>query len=313
MNCNYIPADDLAMVIYELVSKYLPNAIVNIESNGGYGSSVIAMLKKTSVKRNLYWEIKDRVVEEQFNGMRMEKVKRKMRVYCLYSTPSVRNRLIEILYERVMYHKDKFVAPILQQEMSGMVTKKNGKVEHSDKSHDDQVFSYLMALYVWYDGHNLAENFGIMKNSLLTDSDTELDEVSLEDNIESIERIDPETMTSYEEGSTMSDVLRFLDENSKFITSNQFKDETRRYENAKLTAEMGRDVVLRRAYCEAYGIQESMVMDNRVGVFTELPPIIFDMDEDADNYNEMFDPETGEIVENHSTLAGNLASWWDKV
>lgn len=34
LNCNFIPADDLAEVIYELVTKYMPNAIVNIERNG---------------------------------------------------------------------------------------------------------------------------------------------------------------------------------------------------------------------------------------------------------------------------------------
>ena len=34
MNCNYIPSDDLADVVYVLVNKYLPNAIVNIERNG---------------------------------------------------------------------------------------------------------------------------------------------------------------------------------------------------------------------------------------------------------------------------------------
>ena len=34
LNCNFIPADDLADVIYQLVTKYMPNAIVNIERNG---------------------------------------------------------------------------------------------------------------------------------------------------------------------------------------------------------------------------------------------------------------------------------------
>lgn len=315
MNCNFIPADDLAMVIYELVTKYMNNAIVNIETNGGYGSSVVGMLKKTSVKRNLYWEIKDRVIEDRFDGIQMVKQKQKMRVYCLYSTPAVRNRLIEILFERVMYHKDKFIAPILHQEMCGMVTKKNGKVEHSDKSHDDQVFSYLMALYVWYDGHNLAENFGIMKNSLKTDADHELDELSLEDNIEAVERIDPQTLVSYEEGSTMDQVLKFVEENSKFINASQFKDETRKYEQSQLAAEMMRDTVLRRAYCEAYGLEESMVIDQRNGAFVELPTAIFnDDDNDFDvPYDEMYDPETGEVNPNHSRLAGNLSNWWDKV
>ena len=35
LNCNFIPADDLAQVIYELVTKYMPNAIINCERNGG--------------------------------------------------------------------------------------------------------------------------------------------------------------------------------------------------------------------------------------------------------------------------------------
>jgi hypothetical protein len=34
LNCNYISTNDLAKVIYELVTKFMPNAIVNIERNG---------------------------------------------------------------------------------------------------------------------------------------------------------------------------------------------------------------------------------------------------------------------------------------
>ena len=38
-NCNYISPIELANVIYELVTKYMNNAIVNIERNGGFGST----------------------------------------------------------------------------------------------------------------------------------------------------------------------------------------------------------------------------------------------------------------------------------
>ncbi len=34
LNCNYMPADDLAEVIYEIATKYMPNAVINIERNG---------------------------------------------------------------------------------------------------------------------------------------------------------------------------------------------------------------------------------------------------------------------------------------
>ena len=34
LNCNYMPSDDLADVLYVLVKQYMPNAVVNCERNG---------------------------------------------------------------------------------------------------------------------------------------------------------------------------------------------------------------------------------------------------------------------------------------
>lgn len=172
-SCNYIPTDDLAELIYTLVKNYMPNAVVNVESNGGFGASVLQRLVKTDIKRNLYYEIKDKVLEERSNGIRTIRNSVKVKVYGLNSTKEKRARLIELLYERVNYHKDKFVAKPILEEMKAMEVKKNGKVEHSSNSHDDQVFSYLMAIYVWYDGQELMERYGIMKNSIKTDEDIE--------------------------------------------------------------------------------------------------------------------------------------------
>ena len=57
LNCNFIPADDLAEVIYELVTKYMPNAIVNVERNGEdtliycyYISSILISVITTSYR-----------------------------------------------------------------------------------------------------------------------------------------------------------------------------------------------------------------------------------------------------------------------
>ena len=70
----------------------------------GFGSAVIQRLVKTSVKKNLYWEIKDRVVEESYNGTRVQKQNRKVKVYGLDSTKSVRARLVEILMETISFN-----------------------------------------------------------------------------------------------------------------------------------------------------------------------------------------------------------------
>jgi hypothetical protein len=153
----------------------MPNAIVNVERNGGFGSSCIAKLIKLGLRNNLYYEIKDVEVEEKQDGIHSYKQKVRTKVYGLNSTKSVRKNLIDLLIERVENHKDKFMSPIIYNELLGMEIKRNGKVEHSDSTHDDQIFGLLMALYVWYEGTNLAERYGIKKTTIKTDD--EVDEI----------------------------------------------------------------------------------------------------------------------------------------
>lgn len=72
-------------------------------------------------------------------------------------------------------HKSRFIARILYEELCTLEVKKNGKIEHADNAHDDQIFSYLMALYVWYYGKNLMENFGLDKRMIHTDADEDVE------------------------------------------------------------------------------------------------------------------------------------------
>lgn len=147
----------------------MPNAVVNVERNGGFGASVLAKLVNSKIKRNLYFEIKDKVIEERQEADHIYKSKKRMKVYGLDSTKKIRELLMELLRERMEYHKDKFVSPNILAELKGLEVKKNGKIDHSINTHDDTIFSYLMALYVWYHGKNLAENFGIKKSVIKTD------------------------------------------------------------------------------------------------------------------------------------------------
>ena len=164
----------MARVIYELVTRYMPNAVVNIERNGGYGASVTSKLMKTSIKRNLFYEIKDKVIEERVGqGGTTIKTTQRTKVYGLDSSKEIRNLLMEILRERMEHHKDKFIAPIIFSELEGLEVKRNGKIEHSSQSHDDQIFSYLMALYVWYEGKDIMERYGVRKQSIKSDADFE--------------------------------------------------------------------------------------------------------------------------------------------
>ena len=304
LNCNFIPADDLAQVIYELVTKYMPNAIINCERNGGFGTAVIQRLVKTSVKKNLYWEIKDKVIEESFNGGRVQKQNRKVKVYGLDSTKNIRARLIEILMERVMYHKDKFVAPILLEEMRAMQVKKNGKVEHSDRSHDDQVFSYLMALYVWYEGHNLIENFGLRKTTIKTDTDEDIESVEIEDSIEAKEKIDFNSST-FEVKEDIAAELEWIEKDSRFMTSDDML-------SAQFIGKINaRNIIIANDKNAA----ASLEMDTGINVvnmgyavnqqIVTLPNSLFNVDNDTD-----WSDEEG-YNDHNSILAGNLSKFYD--
>jgi len=309
LNCNFIPADDLADVIYNIVTKYLPNAIVNVERNGGYGAAVVQRLLKTSVKNNLYWEIKDKVMEEAFDGHgRSQKIKRKVRTYGLDSTKNVRARLIEILTERVMYHKDKFNAEILYNEMRAMEVKKNGKVEHSDKTHDDQVFSYLMALYVWYDGKDLVERFNIRKSVLKTDTNEEINELNIDDTIDETEELDLQ-LTVEDETGEYEQTKQFLEESSKFETSASFRQKTSIADNEFSSNYIRRNKIAREAYRNSYGVDANMDQDLMSNMYVELPQHVYINTNEFPE--EMFDQETGEPI--HQYLQGNLAKQWDSI
>lgn len=269
----------------------------------GFGISVIQRLCKTSVKKNLYWEIKDKIFEESWNGVRSVKRSQKVRVYGTDSNREVRARLIEILYDRVANHKDKFIAPILHQEMQGMEVKKNGKVEHSQNSHDDQVFSYLMALYVWYDGKNLAENFHLFKNTIKTDTDIDVEALEIEDSLEATAKVDVSSV-NYDPDSTIIRDLEFIEANSIFITTEDIRAQYYDQQNQMRDFILSTNKEARESYCRETGVDPSMYMNSVVSNTIMLPDSIFT------NEFDLFDDEESR---KQSVLQGNLRNWWDQV
>ena len=213
MKSNFITMPELADVIFQFVSSYAKNAIVNIENNGGFGSSVLQMLIKTSIKPNLYYEIKERINEETFDGNKVNRKSRLCKVYGSTSSGAKRNQLIELLHQRVQHHRDKFLTKDLYDELCTMVVKPNGKVEHADDAHDDLIFSYLWALYVFYYGKDLATRFHLMKTEIFTDDHYDETSYSLEEEYEEGEQIDPEIFrdendSEYQVMKSQKDILK---------------------------------------------------------------------------------------------------------
>ena len=276
LRSNTISLVELARVLEYIVMNMMPNAIINIERNGGYGLSVIGKLKGSKLKRNLYYEIKDKTIEESVEDGVIVTKKRKTKVYGLQSTKEVREQLIELLRERMTYHKDKFISPTIYKELTGLEVKKNGKVEHSDLTHDDQIFSYLMAMYVWYEGKNLRENFGIQKFGIKTEEAVDdvlelssVDDVS--DITEEIAYVNRDKQDEYEK--QMAELQK-----GKGIMFSEFVANQRKKEDEQLKL-MLQSPVVREAYAKRYGIKaDTIAIDDKAygpGVGQQVPNSVF--------------------------------------
>lgn len=140
----------------------------------GFGTSVIAKLVKSNIKRNLFFTIKDRVIEEQvINGVTHRR-QQKVKVYGFDSSKSGRAELFELVNDRVEYHKDKVVDPRIHEELCALRMDVKGRIDHPVGGHDDLVIAWALALYVLYRGGDIANEFGITRHMIKTDA--ELDE-----------------------------------------------------------------------------------------------------------------------------------------
>ena len=221
--------------------------------------------------------------------------------------------MIEILYERVAYHKDKFIAPILHDEMESMEVKKNGKVEHSDNSHDDQTFSYLMALRVWYDGIDVMERYGLQKNTIKTDEEVDIEMLSVEE-AQNGENIDLQPITaslSSAEGSMDIDAeleqeLQYVKDASRYMLGKDYERAMTDQENEMFSAEMQINKALRDEYNKKYHIDISEPamgggLSSNTG-YTQLPDDLFGETEISDD-EDMF----------NDNVRGNLAGVWRSI
>ena len=302
-NCNYIPADDLADILYKLATDYMPSCVINIERNGGFGLPIIARLIKTPVKKNLYYEIKEKIVEESFNGYRVDKQKKLVKVYGTDSTKEVRNRMIEILFDRVQYHKDKFIAKILHDEMATMVQKPSGKIEHSPDAHDDQIFSYLHALRPLYDNAAfLSREFGIHKFSIRTDDDTEVIDGDIDAAENGYEFIDVNQEDDDDINSERAKTEQYIAEASKYKTAQEFNTIQEKADEDYTATLIASDRLAKLAYDKKYHTNQN----DQVKTTVRLPDSIF-MQND---YDGSYDDETGLLnkVDN-----GNLNELFNRV
>lgn len=244
----------------------------------GFGASVIALLKKSKIKRNLYFEIKERVMEERIEHMGTTKRKQKVKVYGFDETKNSRNLLMEILRDRMDNHKSRFIANIIYEELCTLEVKKNGRIEHADNAHDDQIFSYLMALYVWYYGKNLMENFGMDKRMIHTDADEDVEVDPLGEDY-SYTDIVSEMEVDTEQVKQQMQYIK----SDKSMLYEQFL-ESERAKDKEALDNLLRTKLGRQAYAEKYHIDES---DLNTSALFKIPDEEFNLYSEPAKKSEM--------------------------
>ena len=286
-NCNYISMPDTAELIKQLVLKYIPNAIVNVERDGGWGGSVLQLLMNTKVRKNLYCEKKERVLEERIEGNHVMKRPRIVLQYGI-NTRENRDRYFEILFQRVQYHKDKFIAPILASELRTLEYKKNGRIEHASTAHDDQLFSYMLALYVWYDGENLAK-YGVYKTTIKTDQ--ELDEATID--IEGDGGVTIDLDVDSKASELANEQLKQLG-NIKYMDERSFRIKEYEKDQEALRNLLENDINARKAYVMKYHLDPTNLGSMATRPFRDMPEDIFLSDPYDDKEYDIYQGSLGD-------------------
>jgi hypothetical protein len=153
---NRIDTDEIKKLIYELVSKYLPNSIVAIENN--IGKHILDALMKTSIEKNLYYEYKETLaqkIEESMTEITYAKNKKRVKIYGINTNTYSRAKMMEIMMDVVNNEPEKIATKYLYSDCKDMERDKNGKIQHREEGHDDSMFSYLVGRYMLSDGTNL--------------------------------------------------------------------------------------------------------------------------------------------------------------
>jgi hypothetical protein len=104
----------------------------------------------------------------------------------------------------------------------------------------------------------------------------------------------------------MSDVLEFIESNSKFVTTKDMKAEQYLRSVDLRNRILGKDKVARESYSKKYGVDPEMYSNSQASTFVTLPDYLF-TDDDSNDYID------DESTQTNTVLAGNLSEWWNKV
>lgn len=187
--CPYIGETQFEKLIIELVQQHIPRACIIIERNS-VGDGIIDHLLNSPIRSNLYFDKNKDLVEENLadasnNVSMLKRQGEQKKYYGVYTNNQSREDMFAILFRRMAEFKDDFVTKNITDDIAHLVRFKSGKIAAAEGAHDDSIMSYLIGMYVWYHGNNLAA-FSIIKGSREIENQNQ----GLKRSVEDIENMD---------------------------------------------------------------------------------------------------------------------------
>lgn len=199
---KYIGPHALQQFLITLVSKYIPSAILCIERN--YGATLIDNLRHSKIAHNLYFDktkdLSNSGLDDKLDAKGyIQQDASNRRYYGVWIGTKSRDIMMSILYTQVKEYKENIISKDIIDEIMTLVKTRTGKIEAGPGQHDDSVFSYLIALYVYHHGNNLAR-YGFVKGMVI-DEEERNKGLTFEEHLEEFD----EVTRSYFQGVSYAD------------------------------------------------------------------------------------------------------------
>ena len=163
----YVSQPELGRMLIKFMDQYCPRSMIVIENNRG--RELINFFMDSKYRFNLYYDdsklltnISEKV--DKYGAIVQSAYER--RAYGLSTTRSNRPKYYAILENVVEERKDLLYTEFLVDDVCGLIRKANGRVEAGPGKHDDNIMSYLMGLYIYYNApFEVLERYGIVRGA----------------------------------------------------------------------------------------------------------------------------------------------------
>jgi hypothetical protein len=168
---QYMSPQGCKELLEYILSKWLPKAIVCIESNRN-GTTLIDFLKTSWIKSRIYASpeasMDNLLLKEEYDdvGFLKDQLMRR-KYYGVKTTTTSRQMMMGLLVDAVKFRKDILYTQNLVEDIKNLILK-NDKIQAAPGKHDDCVMSWCIAMYCYYFGEKL-ERYGFIKGELPND------------------------------------------------------------------------------------------------------------------------------------------------